>query len=1525
MGKQCSFVYYNTNGEVDSEYYANKDKYGEEVAEAMFISKHMKNDEITRYSIKGDSSESLWSKHDRAELSAKGYTSPSSIISAATDGGNSRVEIENSIALNLKLHDGLKRPEAIEYFKYDKDTLQANDNKPEFEALRKDAIRLNEFQRNKGSLIHNLLEQVFLAKKAAKPGEEKYFKKYFAEGVKSHNITVKQDKDLKALPPLNLKVINSLEVLAEDLVKKVDALNKKHPGEAFELIPEVALFTDKVKYKDKPMQGFIDLMIYSPVSKIGYIIDYKTKSKSSYLNFDRGYGLLNPPFHDLKNNDRNKTRIQTTLYSIMAQQAHGITILGSEVLLITTEFADNGANKGEREWHINRIDTDKTELSELKSLEGKLKEELKISDPSPLGNKSAEKLIEELFDGKLITTVSSKTNYVNSQEGRIREENKVFKWFNIYDKKTIIKDSKKEVLEEIGKIYDANIVLKERAAPDLVSFYDDGIFPDKSVWKKQGNSNKAMRLLNRFQKGNHTLESSHTISGIGKDIIVATDKSTGEVTLISIAIAYDTDYNFNETTKEDKKSTIFGPFISDKTVNKKYGKNKIPKATTHSLSQLKLALLAAELKLKDPVKYANITSTVSTTLLEDKGTYNYSDIGSAIGSLKEIEQLMIKENIAVPKELTIVVNNDKFTKPDSFSIDYFNEFAKRVQSGSDPLKQMLNDSPDLSKYSVDELRKKLKNSINTWNNDKYNFTIYDDIVTQLDTYIKTVYNSLLLKNRNPNSIYIDKNFIAANRAFIAFKKLMVLENPEYKGHILGQMNSLTTVGDPIAEQVHLTLSESEQRSRDVMLEFMTKHTKLQKKLIAESPDVNILHSIFSKDNFKKVFGPMMRDGYDFDENNANYWMQFRDPKNLHGAQKEYVEFFNSTVKTASKMLFNSTELGIMYPNSESEVYDIEKWPNGAIPIIPKSASLDLQEVAMTKHGINASLAMIKKILTKGAKSTKNEEDEGTDPWAYSTFFPKQVDSSPGRGSKDSRNLLNITDTNKVIENKQDIEMNPAVVLNIMMIEAARKEHMSAAAFTTFAIDAELAYKKLYAGVETDALRNLIKNIVMLRVHGKVKDEGTLAKVLDTGKNITSLGMFWGSIAQVVTEAGTATAQVTSQTIANVINKTLFGGENKYDNRDQGWAVKMIGSSLGEQIITDTGMYNTSLGEFTSNDYIETNKKLLFQTKWGMLPIKMTLQQATQVVVLAQMHKEGITEKCFVLNKNTGRHVYDETKDTRFYVYDKDLKIKNQQSGEPTTESEKARHRLWKAHRKTMAQEGGIDRSGKMRRPFINAQFQSIKSQAIRMFGAMDPAEALAFEVSALGRGFATYKRWIRQKAANYYTPKHKSYKEGRWLDKDGELTFIEEDFEGIFQTLQGLVTDIKRYGNLTDTYKNLTNIQKRNLSKLLADLLLTTALLYLVSELKDSEFAKTALGKELVRGFANASSDIFPMMAVHNAVTGSPMAAVSIALNTTKGIYRTAAYAATGDFEKAMEAADKAADIVGVYRARKAFSDLLIE
>ena len=121
-------------------------------------------------------------------------------------------------------------------------------------------------------------------------------------------------------------------------------------------------------------------------------------------------------------------------------------------------------------------------------------------------------------------------------------------------------------------------------------------------------------------------------------------------------------------------------------------------------------------------------------------------------------------------------------------------------------------------------------------------------------------------------------------------------------------------------------------------------------------------------------------------------------------------------------------------------------------------------------------------------------------------------------------------------------------------------------------------------------------------------------------------MFWGSIRQTVTELGTASAQITSQSIANIINKTLFKGTNRYDNKDLAWAAKLAMKPLGRQIITDLGMYNTNLGEFTDSEYVETQKKLAYQTKWGFWTIRTTLRQAVQSVVFAQMHKEGIVEK-----------------------------------------------------------------------------------------------------------------------------------------------------------------------------------------------------------------------------------------------------------------------------------------------------------
>ncbi len=1566
MSKKCKYEYFDKFGNRSEIYYNNVAKHGEKIAQAMFITNALKQDTIIKGSKVIDNNKKLYTKFDYQEMRDKGYIGATSVVNNSKDDELSK-RIKRNLAYTIKIREELIRkgleedrkivnPEEYvhvsrhdkyaetakevkeKHFNYDPKTLKANNNIDEFKALLVDAENLVDLQINKGQLQHMFLEQVFVAKTEANRKGSTHFDDYIRKAETAYNKIAKANKGNQfGNQTLDKRSIQSLIAIAETLVSQADELNDTYEVNDFEFLPEVSINTTKIKSGDKPIQGHIDLMIYSPSRKLAYIIDYKTKSEQSLANYENAFGMMQFPFETLPQSPKNTTAIQTNIYEIILNQEYGIQVIGNDVLLITSKISDGDIKKpkttGKREWKISKIDHTKTKQQKLPNIKGLLDYVLDIEKPVSIGEKSTDELIDEIYDGKLVTAVGSKDNYIKGQEKNIKKtDDERFKWFNTNDRSNpIIRDTKDELLKGIGEAYDELQINKKRAAPDLVHmFNEEGDIPEGSIWRKRDYYNKAAELLQEYSPEVHELESFHQVNGIGKDIIIARNKLTNEITLISIATVFNTEYNFNETEDESAKTTVFGSGIADINVEKKYGKNKIPKADTHSLTHMRLAILAAELKTMNPGKYGKVGRLLSTTLAADE-PFSYSYINPQMGLLKQMVEIRKENGQPIPTELIVIAENSELSGKDAYKVDYFGIFAKRIQQGMDPLKLLLKHKNNLNSYNVSKVRELLQESFAQFNEDRFNHETAKIIETELEKYVQTVFSALLSKDKHIDDVYRNDLFVAANRAWLSFKDWMVTENTTYKGHMLGQLNSLMTSGDAQAQNLHVAISQYEQRARDEIVELFAEHTILQKELMRSSNEVGLIGELFDSNNFKKIFGPMMVDGYKFSKDKVIDWMKFKDPddpkSNLSPAEKKYIKFYSKIVEQSSHTLFRSN-YKLMYSEEESDVYDIKKWDKHGIPIISSTDNLDLQEVALSSKGLEASVEILKKILRRGGKSGTEKSKDITTPWKFTTMFPEQVDSAPGRGSKGSRQLLNITDDNSVVENKRNIELNPASVLNLMIVEAARKDHMKVAAFAAFSMNAELAYKKLYAGVDTDALRNLMTPIATMRIHGKVKDEGTFAKVVDTTKSLTALALFFNSVSQSTTEPATVIFQLTSQSIANIFNKTLFKGSNKYNNADMRWAGKKAATAFGNQIITDTGMYNTNLGQFTDDVHVETKRKLAWQTKHGFWFIKNTLSQGVQAIVLAQMHKEGVTEKCYTINEKTKRFEYDETLDDRFYVYNAKNPVDGQKyTKEPETDEDKAKWELWKAHRKILAKEGGIDNKGRMKRPFIMQQLQSLKNYAVRLIGSMDNAEVMALEEGAIGRALITFQRYLRQKVENYVgNSNDKTLREGYWgFNADNKNVWIEQEFNGMIKSFTNMIKDIGRFGGWKGMIANTSDVDKRNVAKLLADLLMGAILITLVMELKDSTFAKSVFGKDVVKGIRNATSDIIPAVAVKDALTGSPMAAVSIAINTTSNVLTTLGYVVTGNLENAISATDKTLSVIGSYRTAKGFGDLLFD
>jgi hypothetical protein len=320
-----------------------------------------------------------------------------------------------------------------------------------------------------------------------------------------------------------------------------------------------------------------------------------------------------------------------------------------------------------------------------------------------------------------------------------------------------------------------------------------------------------------------------------------------------------------------------------------------------------------------------------------------------------------------------------------------------------------------------------------------------------------------------------------------------------------------------------------------------------------------------------------------------------------------------------------------------------------------------------------------------------------------------------------------------------------------------------------------------------------------------------------------------------------------------------------------------------------------------------------------------LRKATQDVIIAQMHKDGV-HNAFEMNKEKGRYIYDETKDPRFYVYDPKLAEKGIGKNEPPKEGTEDWNKWikWKASRKELIREGGITKEGKMRRPYSTKELTSMKQYAIKLFGALDNSEALIADTSATWRMMTTFKKWVLHRVHHFYQAKDTTWANAKWKevrDENGmiiDYEYVKGDFEGLVQSVFGILSDIKDMG-WSEAVSGASDVRKENLGKLVGDLILALLLYGLFVWLKDQDWGNDQLLKELQRGTRNALGDVIVPYSVYYAVTSNAMPSVGMVGNLVKSGWTGIHYGITGDFDKALSAADQIGNLNGVYRLGKVF------
>jgi hypothetical protein len=1537
MSKDCTYEYFDSNGQTSELYNKIKATQGDAAAHVAFLNNALLDTAPVKHSVTIDGESRLANFPTYDELKAKGSRKVTSVLDENVDK-KAKEKMLNRMALNLYVRDaftaaeksGLKMSyaeiEAVAKEKFGFKEGVATTELQEFDLLKNDAESLSKFGKTRGDVIHHYLDSVFkVMDELTMPGDSNYsFGKLVAE---AYNRYKKEYKDEEYL--LTEVIRTNLNNIVTSLIAKKNELNKLHGTTDFKFASEAEVYSDRISLDGQLLHGKIDLMIYSPSKKIVHLIDYKTKTSAAITNYDRVYEQLGGKFSAIRHSGHNEASVQIETYALILEKDYGFTVEKSEIYLLDSNIvADESTPVGNRKWKLSAINHMNSERRAAAPLSGILSSIYEIKDDDNALTDTS-KLVQDLFDNKLELSINSKQNYLNREKVAIKQsEDGTFYWINksnpaksVYKKKT-----KEEVVTEIDKAYDEFVASKAFIASDLAAHFEGTDFSNNSVWNTVGYRQHAFHILAPYDRKKHTILTHQQVKGLDKDVILIVDNVTKETHIISLAPIFNSDHKFNTEDNEDGKSTIFGTMMSDNAVAKKYGKGAIPKATSANMNNLRLALIAAKLRKQNPHKFKMITNIATYTLL-DKIPYHQTTMKAQLGYLSQFKTVLTENNSPYASELSSIFDLDILEPEKTGKLDYLQEFINSVMAEEDPMSQLRSQNPKFVDKKAKFAGEELKGLFKKYNEDRNNLEVNEKLEKQLMYYVQNIYASLLNKHTtNVENIYSDAVFVAANRAWLAFKGWLSLEHSTYKNmYILGSANSLTSAGDTSAENLHLAITQYEQRARDEVVEDSNEHFRLQTALIKASPDVSIIGSKITSGNYKKLFAPMLKDGYSFDKDNVQNWMVFKDPddpkSDLTPIQKEYIRFYAKLVKKYSNNLFKGN-YNIMYPGSNADDFTKTKWSDYSIPIIRGDEMEASNDASFSVGRSQQGLKSLGNTFKNAGKAKMKENENSVSPWDYESVFPAQVDSGQGRGSVHTRSLLNITDSNEVIEESRTIEMNPVTILNTMMVEAARKEHMRVAAFASFSIQSELAYKKLFPGEEAknEQLRKICADISMIKIHGKVKDQGKVGTVADSIKYGTQVATYALSMRRPVTEISTAIFQVFTQGMANVINKHLLGGKNKYDNKDMVWAMSKINDTWASQVMGDLGLFNASLGQYAFDEFDALKKGYLFKSENAYAGAKTIMEKSTQNMMMAQFHKEGITEKCYTLNEKSGRYEYDETKDDRFYVYDKENPIPNQKPKAPQTEDEIKKYKFWLTHVNMLRNEGGLTKEGRMKRPLINSQIQAIKNYSIRIVGAMDNTETMAMEADAVGRLMVGHRRYLQAKVVNYFkSSKNNTFRNQEWVYTRGEWELQQAQFVSLVDSFLNVSKGLINGAKLSE----LSDHEKRQASRLLADMLIGTIMMVLLMKMKDL-IADSVLKDEVIAGLLNGASDINPITTFVNTLDGNAMPAVSIAVKFARNSLLAMGTIVTGDFEKAQAATDKAMQSFGGYRTGKVFVDALI-
>jgi len=496
--KNCTLEFLDQDGNVSAIYTETKNKVGEDQAVKAYIQEMMPVAAQVKFSK--DAPDPKVERLKKTKMDMEKKKKFKGVKSSLDElGGEMPPKVVRYVALQLKawdFHNSAKKidpqsaefkeamKKAREYFEVDSES-QATKNKVEFDQLQADVLALWKKQQEMGTYEHEFLEFVIDEWMKLSPDQRVKFhrKQVIDKAVDRYKKTSKGYSKGSDGKMITNSILNALQDVAYDLLIEIGNLEGKYGK--LEAFPEQDLFSEKVKINGHNAYGIADLILMTKDGR-AIIVDYKTKSPSSFHSFDNiAIEKMKGPFSELPSNGESHVALQLGIYKKILSEEFGIETLDTKVLLITGEFAHSEKDPpGGKDWKLVHIDKSKTEIRHVDTPDG-LIEDVASGEYYERNRVKIDGIMNEVYDGVFDPAAGNVEGYVERQLATVKMVKGKFVWYEPFTRIGIKKDSIEDIKKEMRRTYKEFKTKRKNATTDLALMFKKDLKPIKgSVWSQ---------------------------------------------------------------------------------------------------------------------------------------------------------------------------------------------------------------------------------------------------------------------------------------------------------------------------------------------------------------------------------------------------------------------------------------------------------------------------------------------------------------------------------------------------------------------------------------------------------------------------------------------------------------------------------------------------------------------------------------------------------------------------------------------------------------------------------------------------------------------------------------------------------------------------------------------------------------------------------------------------------------------------------------------------------------------------------